>query len=124
MNQKKPAGYAFEPIVNNNAANNNEDDGDVDENILPILQERLNNTEWCTCGRCSVGLLTSAQECICCHEIECVSARRNGINCIIENPRFTWFCTDSEGLETALSNMLLSRGNANRNNLNRPLQSR
>lgn len=120
-------GYAFEP--RRNELETNDDDGDSssdeDNELVNVLQEqnRLDNTDWCTCSHCSVEVLVSNRECICCQEIGCVKTRCND-ECITLNPRFHAICLDSEALETALYGMSKAKGNSVNFQLIKPIHSR
>ncbi len=116
-------GYAFEPInIAADAGNANDSDENEEVFIEPAVN-RLNNTDWCLCGHCSVATLSSNRECICCFEVESVR-RRCGAICITQLPRFTWFCTDSEALVLGLASMSATRANRVNNILARPIHSR
>jgi len=126
-NSNMPLGYALEPVINRGAAAMVTSD-DEDEQDTPIVMQlegnnRMTDFNWCTCGRCSVQLLVSQQECICCNEVNIVRPRCIN-SCVTANPRFTTLCTDFEALETALAGMSALRGNNFNNLIQRPINSR
>ncbi|CAH3116039.1 unnamed protein product [Porites lobata] len=62
--------------------------------------------EWCSCSNCSVSLVTKAQECICCKEIDrCEEVMEEAIGdrtlCITLHPGFESVCLNRHVLEVA-----------------------
>ncbi|XP_066269514.1 uncharacterized protein [Branchiostoma lanceolatum] len=73
----------------------NGNDGDI---------QRLQNTEWCSCGRCEA--MPTVVESVCCREQARVSATRDeldGLRCITEHPGFEPVCLNVYVLTTAHS---------------------
>lgn len=120
----EPVGYNYEPRVLPGELPQQQNDSD-EEDLIEIQMDnsRLNNLNWCSCGRCSLANVGSVRECVCCKEVECVKSRIFN-SCITENVRFTSLCIDNEALETALSGMSASRADKLNKLIVRPINSR
>ncbi|KAI8491924.1 hypothetical protein Bbelb_302970 [Branchiostoma belcheri] len=108
------APYRFEPYLEgpaNDPGSDSESDaeergeegdaGGADAQI-PMDIERLQNVEWCSCGRCEA--MPTVEESVCCQEQMRVVEKRErvpGILCITEHHGFQTVCLDEEVLETA-----------------------
>ncbi|XP_062609448.1 P2X purinoceptor 7-like [Saccostrea cucullata] len=93
-------GYQYEPEFNEEellaASAESSDDLGVNE-----INERGDNTNWCTCGHCDI--LPSQRECVCCKEFEHYA--ENYISslcpCISQHSDFDMVCLNRVVLETA-----------------------
>jgi hypothetical protein len=105
--------YAFEPeFVDGEELINYDVESDHSEDEAPEgdENERLGNTNWCTCGNCVD--MNSIVECYCCCESEHVDRKRDelvanhtemhGDICITTMERFQTLCLDRDVLEIAL----------------------
>ncbi|XP_068736723.1 P2X purinoceptor 7-like [Montipora capricornis] len=96
--------YLFEPY-DSDASSGTDSSNDSGERQY----ERLQNTDWCTCGNCQ--RLQRVEECICCSEIDCIVAKNNeaveheGLTeplvCITQHPGFNSVCLNHWVLQTA-----------------------
>lgn len=105
-----PEGYAFEPVLAGLQLSQSDTGSDNDSSASsenePAEQERMQNVDWCECGRCAVQTLNSAAECVCCQEIPVISGRiLDHDHCITQNPHFDTICLDIEVLEVSLLSM-------------------
>lgn len=105
--------YAFEPEYSEGEGNSEDDVDLVSENdsVAPNEDdERLANTDWCTCGLCIT--MPSFIECCCCLESDRVRNKfeeliachkvTNSNSCITTVERFQTLCLDRDVLEISL----------------------
>jgi hypothetical protein len=60
---------------------------------------RLEDSSWCTCGKCT--MMLTADQCLCCREVEPVRAKlTDSIKCITETDDFTHVCLRREVLRS------------------------
>ncbi len=73
--------------------------------------DRLGNTNWCTCGRCSH--THSLHESYCCAEHEHITVKLDGDRCITNTERFRCLCLDQDVLRISLiqAHIILRKGN-------------
>ncbi|XP_066292003.1 uncharacterized protein [Branchiostoma lanceolatum] len=110
--------YRFEPYLSDEQSDEPSSDSDNDseaagdaianggeveiEREIPVDIERLQNTEWCSCGRCVN--MDTVRESVCCREQMRVCERRErhpDIECITQHPGFPAVCLSEDVLETA-----------------------
>ncbi|XP_062600011.1 uncharacterized protein LOC134261605 [Saccostrea cucullata] len=87
--------YQFEPEADSDEELVDEDD------IQPSEDERLGNTDWCTCEQCVA--MPNAEECVCCQEIpeiRCVTEEDHR-HCITQHNGFSPVCLHPSVLRTA-----------------------
>ncbi|XP_062500751.1 P2X purinoceptor 7-like isoform X2 [Corticium candelabrum] len=84
------------------------DDDDQTLHVPDTRTERLENTEWCTCGLCIV--MPSITECICCKEVDALNWRLHGVRCATAHDSFHTVCLHYEVLRTAVGVMNVSPG--------------
>ncbi|XP_033114047.1 P2X purinoceptor 7-like [Anneissia japonica] len=112
--------YQLEPV--------RRDDFEVDDDVIDNVQIREEqeeewrkyNKEWCECQRC--GLMPTAVECLCCHEIGNVVRKMNlgledELKCIVEHFEFEFVCLHPGVIRTAL----VARHDVRRNQLVDPI---
>ena len=91
-------GYRFEPRIDPaNVQESDESDESEDDLPLPPHNDRVGNTNWCTCGRC-VNMPTDIES-TCCREISTVTEKEENedleLRCICEHPDFIMCCLNS-----------------------------
>ncbi len=112
-----PEAYAFEPRVPRTKQNKKQVAAAPDPEPDPRAH-RLNNTDWCLCGKCTI--LPTSRECKCCHEENDVANKiLKGTQCVTENQAFQNICMDFDALEVAL--LLIAHVRVD--SLKRPLNS-
>ena len=106
--------YAFEPeYMENEEADYDHMDSDSSENLEGehnADDDRLQNTRWCTCQRCTD--MPSVVECYCCQESRGVMDKFNELAaahvkihnnmCITQTERFQTLCLDTDVLAISL----------------------
>ncbi|XP_067026011.1 uncharacterized protein [Acropora muricata] len=117
--------YQFEPelediSVSSSGNESSEGSEKSDENVDDQEDNRLANSNWCTCGSCQI--MNSINECVCCQEIDkmvetCQSIVSDGDSdcppqCITQHPGFQPVCTNKYVLRTAWTQYKQQYGNA------------
>lgn len=124
----KPEPYAFEPIKNyhkpeSTCTEADSEDEDSEKEPLPEKKadSKLNNMNWCICGKCVVLPGMKEHHCVCCGHIFALNMLRNGLQCVTDNPQFQTVCLNREVLDVAL---LSAASFLKEKPLIRPLESR
>ncbi|XP_033639859.1 P2X purinoceptor 7-like [Asterias rubens] len=105
--------YRFEPLARPRqqqgdaaAADDADPDEEQDGNDQAANNERLNNTDWCSCGKCVV--MEFVHNCICCKEIAAIQEKivhtgvdTEGFRCFTDHPWYSATCLNPGTLETA-----------------------
>ncbi|XP_062588548.1 uncharacterized protein LOC134250211 [Saccostrea cucullata] len=95
-NSIKP--FRFEPYE----SGSNESDS-VDSDDHENIDNRLQNTDWCTCGNC-ISMPTAAES-VCCHEVEKIhhlfTDLNSEVHCITAHPGFQPACLNTYVLQIA-----------------------
>ena len=131
-----PQAYAYEPVRshNNNTPLQGRQDSDSDEGSQDLgdtskqsdtgasdeENNRIGNTEWCTCGNCVV--MPTITESICCNEAQLDHLMHADLDltCIKHHRLFPMLCLERDLLEVAM----LSLRDVRAGSLERPINSR
>ena len=67
-------------------------------------EDRVVNTEWCSCGTC--GIMPTSKECLCCQEMDELDWMLHGLRCIIQHEDFASVCINGGVPRTAVVEMV------------------
>ncbi|XP_038062598.1 P2X purinoceptor 7-like [Patiria miniata] len=97
--------YRFEPLQER-GANDGEADGQDGTQADDDRRVRLQNTDWCSCGNCTI--MESVENCLCCKEapaiqqkIEHTGVDPDTLSCFKDHPWYEATCLNPGTLETA-----------------------
>ena len=120
-----PAAYGLEPLWGSDEDTSGSDSSNTphdSESASDEVEEdpRLQNTEWCNCGRCVI--MATGRECLCCQEMPILDGKleEGRLTCVTENRYFNTLCIDREVLDVAMLQVHDVRGDM----LVRPTPSR
>lgn len=117
-----PVGFAYEPRILKTTETENKQqvaatNPGPDHNPDP-RPDRLQNTDWCQCGNCTV--MATSRECKCCHdESEIDNKILSDTVCVTQNPSLYNICVDYDALLVAM----LLNAYARVETLQRPINS-
>ncbi|XP_033741771.1 uncharacterized protein LOC117328353 [Pecten maximus] len=98
--------YQFEPLrvekISDSGKTTPSASSDVDDEEAIQRDQRLYNTAWCVCGKCSS--MTTVKECICCTEIDLVNHQTETaeLNCITDHEAFIANCLNRHVLHVSM----------------------
>jgi len=102
--------YRFEPEGEWGSSEGTDEESDDSDGSQASFTERLGNTSWCSCAKCTP--MPRAVECYCCREVAEVEERLEETDCacITTLESFQTVCLDKDVLYTSLVTMHTVRG--------------
>lgn len=101
-------GYRFEPTVDSSdASETDSSESEADVPLDLVQNNRIGNTNWCTCGHCII--MPTDSESTCCKELGkvCEMIERDGLElvCVRDHPDFDLFIMNPGVLRLAAINV-------------------